>query len=76
MGDPLRLRDSAAGEQVCSPARPLGDGEFVARRLDGQRVIRISSEAWRHLGWLVPDPTGVLTRYPGEVFGPLPEYRG
>ena len=45
---------------------------------DGKRIIEVSPGAWRDLGWLVPDATGATgapTRYPAEVFGPLPEYR-
>jgi hypothetical protein len=54
----------------------LGDGEFASLTPDGQRIIQVSPEAWRDLGWLVPVETGVLTRYPIEIFGPLPEYTG
>jgi hypothetical protein len=72
----LRLWDSATGEQVGFRVQLLGNGEFVSLTPDGQRVIQVSPEAWRDLGWLVPDATGALTRYPAEVFGPLPEYRG
>jgi hypothetical protein len=31
----------------------------------GFRVIQVSAEAWRDLGWLVPDDTGALTRCGG-----------
>jgi hypothetical protein len=43
----------------------LGQSEFVSTTPDGKRII----------GWLVPDATGALTRYPAEIFGPMPEYR-
>jgi hypothetical protein len=49
--------------------------DFVSMTPDGKRIIEVSPGAWRDLGWLVPDATGAPTRYPAEVFGPLPEYR-
>ena len=72
----LRLWDAASGTPVGFRVVMLGDGEFVSLSPDGQRVIQASREAWRALGWLAPDDAGVLTRYPAEVFGRLPEYGG
>ena len=72
----LRLWDAATGEAVGFRVALLGDGHFASLTADGQRIIQVSPEAWRDLGWLVPDPTGALTRYPVELFGPLPEYAG
>jgi len=72
----LRLWDAATGLAVGFRVAHLGDGHFASLTADGQRIIQVSPEAWRDLGWLVPDPTGALTRYPAELFGPLPEYAG
>jgi hypothetical protein len=54
----------------------VGNGEFASVTPEGRRIIQVSPEAWRGLGWLVPEATGALTRCPAEGFGRLPEYRG
>jgi WD40 repeat protein len=72
----LRLWDAASGQQVGFSIHLLSDGEFASLTPDGSRVIQVSRGAWRDLGWLMPDATGALTRYPAEAFGPLPEYTG
>jgi hypothetical protein len=72
----LSLRDATNGVEAGFRVVMLGDGEFASLKPDGQHIIQVSPEAWRDLGWLVPDASGALTRYPAEVFGPLPEYTG
>ena len=71
----LRLWDAASGAAIGFRVHMLGASEFVSMTPDGKRIIQVSPDAWRDLGWLVPAATGVLTRYPAEIFGPLPEYR-
>ena len=66
----VRLWDAATGEQLLAIST-FGDGEHAA--LLGGDLVACSPGAWRWLGWLAPSPvTGTLTRYPAEVFGPLP----
>lgn len=72
----LRIWDVETGAEIGFRIHLLGDGEFAVLAPDGSRAIQVSREAWRDLGWLVPDATGALTRYPAETFGPLPEYPG
>ena len=39
--------------------------------------LQVDRDTWRHIGWLARSPqTGELTRYPAEVFGPIPELDG
>jgi hypothetical protein len=54
----------------------FGDGQFISATPDFSRVIQVSRDAWRYLGWLVPDEAGALIRLPAQTFGPLPEYDG
>ena len=66
----VRIWDGATGAPVL--AIHLFDGDERAV-LAGGRVASCSAGAWRWLGWIAPSPlTGVPTRYPAEVFGPLP----
>jgi hypothetical protein len=70
----VRLWDAATGEAVAWRAEMLPEGEYAVLRADGSGAIAVSPGAWRWLGWLAKDPaTGALTRYPAEIFGPLPE---
>jgi WD domain, G-beta repeat len=72
----LRLWDAQSGQEAGFRIHLLGNGEFAVLAPGGSCAIQVSREAWRDLGWLVPDETGALTRYPAEAFGPLPEYTG
>ncbi len=72
----IRIWDPRTGEEIGPRIHQFDDGAFAALAADGSRAIQVSRNAWRHLGWLVPDATGALTRYPAEVFGPLPEAAG
>lgn len=69
----VRLWDAASGEAIGFRIEFLGNGAWATLAVGEDRVIQVGSEAWRWLGWLVPDPDGKLTRYPAEIFGPLPE---
>lgn len=70
----LRFWDVATGKPVAWRAELLPEGEHAVLRADGSGAIEVSPGAWRWLGWLAKDPaTGALTRYPAEIFGPLPE---
>jgi WD40 repeat protein len=72
----LRLWDAATGNPVAWRAELLPEGEYAVLRADGSGAIEVSPGAWRWLGWMGKDPaTGALTRYPAEIFGPLPEVR-
>ena len=66
----VRVWDLADGQELLA-VHTLGSGEYAS--LAGGRVTACSAGAWRWLGWLAPSPvTGALTRYPAEMFGPLP----
>jgi WD40 repeat protein len=55
--------------------RHLPEGELVLISEDGS-IAGATANAWRWIGWAAPDPrTGELTRYPAEIFGPLPLLR-
>ena len=66
----VRVWDPATGELLLT-ITTFDDGEHAT--LLGGELVACSPGAWRWLGWLAPSPiTGQLTRYPAEVFGPLP----
>jgi WD40 repeat protein len=66
----VRVSDVATGEELLA-VHALPGREHAA--VAGGRVTSCSPGAWRWLGWLAPSPmTGAMTRYPAEVFGPLP----
>jgi len=52
-----------------------GQSELFLQSVDHQnnRILACDSEAWRYLGWIVPEPgTGLPEWLPAETFGPLP----
>ena len=54
----------------------LIQGGVATFSADGTRVLFANDEAWRDVGWSVPDATGARVRYPMEVFGPVPAMAG
>lgn len=68
----LRVWDVASGGSVLTRALfPGGEHAVIEER--PRRLRRATPGAWRWLGWLIPHPqTGVLERYPAELFRPLP----
>ena len=67
--------DAATGAPAGFRVVLFGNGQFASLTADGsRRILQVSPEAWRELGWLEPDDTGTLTRWPGEIFGRLPDY--
>ncbi|WP_459873110.1 WD40 repeat domain-containing protein, partial [Endothiovibrio diazotrophicus] len=68
----LRIRDPRSGDEVPFRIHYLGHGQFAVLARDGTRILQTSPEAWRWLGWLGTAPDGRRTRYPAEIFGPLP----
>ena len=69
----MRLWDVASGRPVGFRVQMLPDGAWACLDAAGERVIRVHGDAWRWLGWLAPDAKGVMTRWPLEVFGRVPE---
>ncbi|HEV7667869.1 MAG TPA: pentapeptide repeat-containing protein [Thermoanaerobaculia bacterium] len=68
----IRLWDVRSGRESAR-IELLPDGEFASFFGPDLALSYASPGAWRWLGWLAPDPeTGVITRYPAEIFGPLP----
>jgi hypothetical protein len=54
----------------------LPEGEAAVFADGGTRIAAASEGAWRYIGWLVTDSrTKQVTRYPAELFGPLPPLR-
>jgi hypothetical protein len=54
----------------------LPDKQFAVISPREKRVVGATDVAWRWIGWIASDPkTGELTRFPAEVFGPLPPLR-
>jgi WD40 repeat protein len=69
----LRLWNVEKGCATGFRVHLLPDDEYAVFTPDGQGFIEVSPDAWRWLGWLGTDPeTGKVTRYPAELFGPLP----
>ena len=53
-----------------------GAGELTWGSIDhpANRIVACDPEAWRNLGWIVPEAgTGLPEMLPAETFGPLPE---
>ena len=69
----LRLWDPETGREAGLRWHFFTDGSWAAIDPVGNRVVRVAGDAWRRLGWLVRDPSGVPATYPAETFGPLPE---
>ena len=68
----IRIWDPADDEHLA--IRLFVDGEFAVE--SHGELTACSEEAWRWIGWLARSPsTGALTRYPAEMFGPLPAAR-
>jgi WD40 repeat protein len=66
----MRLWDVASGQEVGGRWSFFGDGSWVSLDLHANRVVQVSADAWRWLGWFMPD---AVARYPAEFFGPLPQ---
>jgi WD40 repeat protein len=68
----LQLWDAQTGHALRSTVLFPG-GAWAVFGENPKRLQFATENAWRWLGWLAPDPeTGALTRYPAEIFGPLP----
>ena len=68
----VRAWEVATGQET-GRIQFLPGAEFAVFFGPGLELSYASPGAWRWLGWLAPDPvTGVMTRYPAEIFGPLP----
>jgi WD40 repeat protein len=69
----LRLWDVLSRQETGCRWDFLRDGSWASLNLRENKIIQVSGDTWRWLGWLARDPAGVVSRYPAEVFGPLPE---
>jgi WD40 repeat protein len=67
----VRLWDATTGTALLV-RHHFADGAWAAIEPAGNRVLHTGGEAWRWLGWNALGPDGTLTRYPAEIFGPLP----
>ena len=72
----IRLWDAVSGEPAGFQVHMLIQGGVATFSADGTRVLFANDEAWRDVGWSVPDATGARVRYPMEVFGPVPAMAG
>ncbi len=73
----LRLWDAQSGREIGYRLYHLGDREAATLAPNGSAILWATPGAWRWLGWIAPDrETGALTRYPAEIYGPLPAPRG
>lgn len=67
----VRVWDTTTWEQVAWQVEHLPGGEVVVRDAPTGRVHRVSTGAWRWLGWPITSG-GVMSRLPAEAFGELP----
>jgi WD40 repeat protein len=51
---------------------PHGHPSWCSIDPQQNRILACGSEAWRSLGWVVPDANGLPELLPAETFGPLP----
>jgi WD40 repeat protein len=59
--------------QIYQFSTPAGESTWCSVDHPGNRILACGAEAWRSLGWVVPDPvTGLPEMLPAETFGPLP----
>jgi WD40 repeat protein len=69
----VRLWDATPSRETAFRAHYLPGGETAVLAADGSAILWATPGAWRWLGWIAPDrETGALTRYPAEIYGPLP----
>jgi len=68
----LKVWDASSG-QCCWSGYFFPEGQSAALDEVHGRILHVSPEAWRWLGWhwIEPD-TGQLRLLPAEAFGPLP----
>jgi WD40 repeat protein len=66
----LRLWDLASRQETGSRWHLFNDGSWAALDLRANKIIQVSGDAWRWLGWFAADG---VTRYPAEILGSLPE---
>ena len=70
----MRLWDLDSGTEI-RQTRFFEAGAWAALDPINNRIIQVSGDAWRWLGWQGRDPrTGRMERWPAEIFGPLPEW--
>ncbi|MBZ5521961.1 MAG: TIR domain-containing protein [Acidobacteriia bacterium] len=71
-----RLWDSNSGGQLAPRIHhlkaPRGGPSWCSINPQNNRILACGAEAWRSLGWVVPDATGLPEMLPAETFGPLP----
>jgi hypothetical protein len=51
---------------------PDGQTTWAAIDHPNNKIMACGAEAWRFLGWEVPDGSGGTEWLPAETFGPLP----
>jgi WD40 repeat protein len=73
----LRIWDSATGielaPRIYQLETPHDGSTWCAFDPQNNRILACGAEAWRFLGWVVPDAvTGWPEMLPAETFGPLP----
>ena len=66
----LRLWDPKSGQQTGPSWHFFRGSSWAAVDKDANKIVQVSGDVWRWLGWSAPDP---VARYPAEIFGPLPE---
>jgi WD40 repeat protein len=73
----VRIWHAATGREL--PFRsyhltpPRGEPTWATLDHHVNRIVACGENAWRSLGWIVPDPdTGIPMMLPAEAYGPLP----
>ncbi len=68
----VRTWDTATGQEIVPALYHFSQG-WASLDHHNNRIVACSSNAWRSLGWIVPEPgTGMPEWLPAETFGELP----
>jgi WD40 repeat protein/uncharacterized protein YjbI with pentapeptide repeats len=67
----LRLWDATSLAPIGFIAHALPNGASASLTPDGSRILAVTGDAWRYLGWY---RQGHVERFPAEIFGPLPTF--
>ena len=69
----VRVWDGETGVELLAFYSWAAPGNWASIDRVGNRVLACGPEAWRHLGWVRPEPgTGLPEWLPAESLGPLP----
>jgi WD40 repeat protein len=67
----IRTWHAATGQEIAPTLYHFAQG-WASLDHQNNRILACSPDAWRYLGWIVPDANGMPEWLPAETFGELP----